>query len=247
VKNEWIKTPKHILRFDALQQIAKNLTKGTFIEFGAGTGDFTTYFLDRRFSGTVYDIDDRTINILKENLYNYSNVNIVSSLGDEILDSYNYLFAFEVLEHIENALEALLMWANYLQSDGTLLISVPAHKSKFSEEDKRVGHIRRYEKDELIDIVEKAGFHDIEIINYGFPLGNITRVTKNLINKIRQRKSVNDSKIESSIKSGIERDSIENKLNFFFNPVLLTPFLVMQRLFFKNDLGDGYLVLAIKQ
>jgi len=244
MKNEWTKTPKHILRFEALKYVVKDMKQGVFLEFGAGTGSFTKYFLDKEFEGTVYDIDDRTIDVLKNNLQSYHNVQVIETLENLPLKNYDYLFAFEVLEHIENDLEALKVWTGYLKKDGFLVVSVPAHQNKYSEEDKRVGHVRRYEMNELNNLFKEAGFTNIKIINYGFPLGNITRFVKNLLNKIRRKKNSNDSAIENSIKSGIERDDFENKFKIFFNPKLLMPFIFIQRLFFTNDFGDGYILIA---
>lgn len=241
----WNKTPKHILRFNALKDLLKNFTSGNFIEFGAGTGDFTKYFLEKNFSGYAYDIDSRTVATLKENLKEYSNITTIDSL-EQVKDlKFDYIFAFEVLEHIEDDKKELFEWSKFLKNDGTITISVPAHKSKFSKEDERVGHFRRYEKDELIELIKGAGYINITLINYGFPLGNITRLIKNIINILRP-KTNNIDNLESSIKSGIERDFIERKFKFLFNEKVLFPFILLQKLFYKFDFGDGYIVIAQK-
>lgn len=158
---------------------------------------------------------------------------------------FDYIFAFEVLEHIEDDKKELFEWSKFLKNDGTITISVPAHKSKFSKEDERVGHFRRYEKDELIELIKGAGYINITLINYGFPLGNITRLIKNIINILRP-KTNNIDNLESSIKSGIERDFIERKFKFLFNEKVLFPFILLQKLFYKFDFGDGYIVIAQK-
>lgn len=240
----WTKTPKHILRFNALQFMVKNLPKGNFLEFGAGTGDFTKYFLNQGFNGTAYDIDDRTIEVLRKNLQDYTNIQIIRSLKKEKSSTYDYIFAFEVLEHIENDLETLNTWKKYLKKDGIVVISVPAHQRKFSKEDKRVGHIRRYEKEQLYRLAKDAGFSKIKIINYGFPLGNITRSIKNILNRTKKTCKPDESVMENTIKSGIERDSFENQFKFFFHPFFLMPFVIIQKLFFNNDLSDGYILTA---
>ena len=49
---------------------------------------------------------------------------------------------------------------------------------------------------------------------------------------------------ERSIKGGIERANMVNPISFLFSPVLLFPFLLLQRLFFHADLGDGYVASA---
>ncbi len=59
--SKWVKTPKHILREKALRCAVSQCEPGTFVEFGAGTGDFTRYFLDAGFHGAVLDIDPSTM------------------------------------------------------------------------------------------------------------------------------------------------------------------------------------------
>lgn len=241
----WNKTPKHILRYHALKDLVKDFLPGSFIEFGAGTGDFSKYFLEKQFNGYLYDIDPRTLKNLKENLQKYPNAIVINSLQFAQEQKFKYIFAFEVLEHIEDDEKELLHWSNFLEDNGTILISVPAHQYKYSKEDERVGHFRRYEKDELIALLKRTGYTNITLINYGFPLGNITRRIKNLINFFKLNKEPKDY-LENSIKSGIERDLIERKVKFLFNEKLLFPFILLQKLFYKFNFGDGYILYAKK-
>ncbi len=156
--------------------------------------------------------------------------------------------AFEVLEHIPDDHLALLEWTKFLNERGQLIISVPAHQRKYSSEDKRVGHVRRYEKDQLLRLLNTAGYENIVIVNYGFPLGNISRRVKNIINYFRRDSAGKDkSQVENSIDSGIRRDDIENKLGGLFTSKMLYPFYYIQKYFYKMDLGDGYVVTAHKK
>ena len=244
----WVKTPKHILREKALRYLVKKYEPGTFVEFGAGTGDFTRYFLDEGYRGVVLDIDENTIEILKNNLKGYNNIKVFESQDDLEKTNFDYLMAFEVLEHIPDDLSVLRDWSRYLREGGKLIASVPAHQRKYSREDERVGHVRRYEKDQLFNLLKKAGYDNITIVNYGFPLGNISRRVKNIINYFkRDSNGESKSQVESSIDSGIRRDDMENKLGFLFNSKALYPFFYIQKLFFKMDLGDGYVVTAHKK
>ena len=50
-----------------------------------------------------------------------------------------------------------------LRPGGRLLVAVPAGKDMWSGHDVALGHVRRYERQELLDLVESHGFvvHDI--------------------------------------------------------------------------------------
>lgn len=65
---------------------------------------------------------------------------------------------FDVLEHIKNQHCFLETLQTNMITNGRLFITVPAIKSLWSEEDKQVGHFRRYRIKELHRILENYGF-----------------------------------------------------------------------------------------
>jgi len=245
--NNWSRSPKHILRKKCLDDVIKNFRLGCFLELGAGNGDLTKFFIDKGFNGKCYDIGFQTRVILREIFSSYD-VGVIDVLDgfDEVSENYfDYLFAFEVLEHIENDIEALISWSRYLKSGGILLLSVPAHMQAFGLEDRAVGHYRRYEKNELYSMLEQCGYQDIIVYNYGFPLGNITRK----ISAFLRREKIADKQLtmeQKSILSGIERGEFTNRVSFLFNDYTLLPFILIQRFFYSKDLGDGYILCAKK-
>lgn len=242
----WIKTPKHLLRKNCIEYVIKNWKPLRFIEIGAGTGDITTTFLEKGFYGVCYDLGKETRNILRINLSRFGKkVEVIESLETLKHESFDYLFAFEVLEHIKNDYEKLQFWSSFLKKGGKILISVPSHMKKYSAHDESVGHVRRYEKEELYLLLERAGYTHVGIVNYGFPLVNITRNVASFLRAYnRNYKAL--SLEERSIRSGIERAEILHKLSFLFNEPLLLPFILLQRIFFKEDYGDGYVAYGDK-
>jgi SAM-dependent methyltransferase len=247
MSEKWSSTPKHILRKKCIESVVKKWNPASFIEFGAGTGDITTLFLEKGYYGKCYDLGEENRKILRSNLIKYGNqVEIVDDLESLQKLQFDYIFAFEVLEHIKNDAETLKKWSSYLKLGGKILISVPAHMSKYSKDDELVGHVRRYEKAEMTQLLENTGYKDVMVLNYGFPLGNITRMISNIIHG--SKKTAQDCSLEErSIKSGIERPSFTNKLSFLFNDITLTPFILLQTLFFQKDWGDGYVLYAEKK
>jgi SAM-dependent methyltransferase len=249
MKQKWSRTPKHIMRRQCIEQVVKSWEPSNFIELGAGTGDLTLLFLEKGFYGKCYDLGEQNRDILRKNFAEYGKqVEIIDDLAalNELL--FDYLFAFEVLEHIRNDAETLAYWSSHLKKKGKLLISVPAHMRKYGRDDEFVGHVRRYEKAELFRLLKETGYTNISILNYGYPLGNITRFVNNLLYDLRNidEKKDNLSLEERSIRSGVERSKIVTKLSLLFNETLLLPFTTLQKIFYERDLGDGYVAHAEK-
>lgn len=83
----------------------------------------------------------------------------ISHLEDNWADA---IYTMNVLEHIEDDLAALRTLNMKLRPGGRLLIYVPAFQILFSSMDRKVGHYRRYNKNELTRKVLQAGFHIAE-------------------------------------------------------------------------------------
>lgn len=85
----------------------------------------------------------------------------VSEAGDALPfpdDFFGLVFAFEVLEHIEDDESLLAQIARVLKPGGQFVMSVPVHAHKWSPLDQACGHVRRYEPSELFGKVKAAGF-----------------------------------------------------------------------------------------
>lgn len=106
----------------------------------------------------------------------------VRDLGDS---QFDLICAFEVLEHIEDDAAALKEWAERLRPGGWLLLSVPAHQRRFGPADELVGHFRRYDPDAMKALLADSGFTQIQIRQYGFPLGYLLEAGRNRIARRR--------------------------------------------------------------
>jgi SAM-dependent methyltransferase len=72
-------------------------------------------------------------------------------------DTYGFVTAMDVLEHIEEDHLVTREIARVLAPGGTAFISVPCSMSLWSAHDEAVGHVRRYERASLAAVVEQAG------------------------------------------------------------------------------------------
>ncbi len=240
------KSPKLFLRQSCVADLTKDWQPGTFVEMGAGIGLMTQMFLSKGFSGGCYDISPESRDILKDRLNNFGDrIKIISDIAftpDELSD---YLLAFEVLEHIDDDLQALQTWSKLIKTNGRIIVSVPAHKIKFSKIDELVGHVRRYERQELFALLSAAGFQNIKIINYGYPLTELSRYLSILILK-REQLDGSSSAEERSLKSSYSRPKIISSLLSKIPGAIFMPFKYVQRIFYSYDLGDGLIAIADK-
>lgn len=73
-------------------------------------------------------------------------------------DEFDLIGAFDVLEHIEEDLDALKQIHAALRPQGGLLVTVPQHKFLWSVADDFSYHKRRYSRAELLEKLSQAGF-----------------------------------------------------------------------------------------
>jgi SAM-dependent methyltransferase len=241
------KQPKLILRESCVHDLSSSWSAGRFIEMGAGTGHMTRIFLEKGFYGACHDLGADSRSLLRENLeYAAERMLVVDQLSELAAESFDYLLAFEVLEHIEKDGEVMREWMRYLKPGGRLLISVPAHQRKYGRSDELVGHVRRYEKKGLLSLLSSVGADDIRIVNYGFPITELTRRISNRLVKSDHSYDYMTSE-QRSIRSAQARPAVINKILSPISGDLFRPFCSVQRWFYHYDLGDGYVATAVKR
>lgn len=248
----WVPAPSYLLRRWAILRLIKNMTKGRVIEFGCASGALLIDLTEIGFTCTGVEISDRAYQVSHKILSNYSNIRVYKSIPENSQGCFEYVMAFEVLEHIEDEANTLLQWKELLAKGGKLIISVPAHKNKWTASDEWAGHYRRYAKKDIVELLQVSGFKLEEIICYGFPLKNIIDSVRGFYHKILLKKNQTGGSIDRTVatkSSGIER-SLENKLFFLYcNSVCNILFKLafkFQSLFCKTNLGGGFIAVARK-
>lgn len=141
---------KKILKGLGLLQNPKDASM--IVEFGAGTGALAEVMQQEfRLKPVCVEIDPKLIEILKtKGFQTYTNIKLLPS-------STNFIYTSNVLEHIEDDVDALIQMKRKMLPGALLVIYVPALPVLFSEMDVKVGHYRRYTKKELKRKVRDAG------------------------------------------------------------------------------------------
>lgn len=89
---------------------------------------------------------------------------------EDIKGEFDFAYTFNVLEHIEDDRAALAALFRALKPGGQLLVYVPAFAVLFSAMDRKVGHVRRYIRRELMERCQAAEF-EVESALYADSFG----------------------------------------------------------------------------
>jgi len=94
--------------------------------------------------------------------------------------SYQVLTSLDVIEHLDDDIEALTEYRRVLANEGVLIIAVPAYQWAWSRHDEALGHRRRYTQKSLRKAVEAAGF-EVRRVTYFHswlaPIAAVLRLT----------------------------------------------------------------------
>ena len=246
----WVPAPRYLMRRARVMALARTLAPGALLEIGPGAGVLLTEFARRGFACEALELSAAARTLCASVFAQRgAAIRLHDHVAGDFTGRFDHVFAFEVLEHIEDDLAALRQWAGWLKPGGHLLLSVPAHMRLWTARDTWSGHVRRYERDELRARLQDAGF-EIEAFDcYGFPLTNLSEWISAPIfaRQVHVDENAAQARQVNNDRSGIDRRadvrlfplvrSLPGKL------ALRTAFAVQDR-FLHTDLGSGYLVMA---
>lgn len=139
--------------------------KKKILDFGAGTGTYADLLLAQNIKVECLEPDHTlATKITEKGFRTYQSTRDIRS------NSFDMVYALNVLEHIENEDETIKELQRILKPGGKILIYVPAFQMLFSPMDHLVGHYRRYRK---ADLVKLANNNKLSVVNMGYcdPLG----------------------------------------------------------------------------
>jgi SAM-dependent methyltransferase len=150
--------------------------RGRVLDFGAGSGEFAAPLTALGYEIAAVEPD----RLLRGRLLERGVATVAASAAELPDRTFEYIYTLNVLEHIEDDLAALQQLHAKLTAQGKLLIYVPAFPVLYTSMDARVGHVRRYTRTTLTDVVRAAGFN-IERIAYVDCLGFLATLAFKLL------------------------------------------------------------------
>ena len=145
------------------QTIGKRL-QGKILEIGSGIGNISACFLEDNKELYLSDIRENYLAYLKKQFQGKPNVLGIGQMDlvhpdfekkyADKLGQFDGLFALNVVEHIEDDMQAIANCKKLLRKGGRLVILVPAYQALYNGFDKNLEHYRRYNKTTLSRLFE---------------------------------------------------------------------------------------------
>jgi SAM-dependent methyltransferase len=171
--------PRHAFREALIQRrLRRGVRSGHVLNAGAGGGSLTVALIRRGYRVTSIDTSAAFLAALREELSRLG-------AGDHPVleadltrlpfadDTFDGAVCGEVLEHIPDDVAALRELRRVLKPGGMLVATVPANPWLYDWFDKWVGHLRRYSKDGMEARLRAAGFEELDVAGWGFPVAGL--------------------------------------------------------------------------
>ena len=244
----WVPAPRYILRRDRVLHHLRDIAPCRVLDIGCGPGALISELTARGFE--TYGVDSSAQALwLGSHLQSRSpGMTLQSKLDKKWRGTFDLLLCFEVIEHLEDDVGAMREWRRYLKPGGKMILSTPAHPDRWNAADEWAGHVRRYERDQLVRAVEAAGF-EVEIIEcYGFPLANVMELFRaRAYGKKLATQKAHLAVEELTGESGSDR-SVDARFwpaySGFVCGMIIRLFCLLQRQFLNTGLGNGFIVVA---
>ncbi|HYC88020.1 MAG TPA: glycosyltransferase [Thermoanaerobaculia bacterium] len=140
------------------------------LEIGGGSGAMTRFFYGRELV-VATDRETAYVDRLRNAFRRRPGIVVERAdlESDDVLQLAHYNFdtvtAINVLEHTTDDVAALRRAHQLLPSGGRVIVFVPAGKSLYGSIDEGIGHQRRYERAELVEKLQQAGF-EVEHVSF---------------------------------------------------------------------------------
>ncbi|MEV8433854.1 class I SAM-dependent methyltransferase [Streptomyces chartreusis] len=136
------------------------------LDVGSGTGEMVEML--REFgSVTALDSSPHAIDYLRQRLPEGVAARH-GSIPEDLPrgELFDLVTAFDVVEHLTDDLAALRAFRQVLPTGGRMALTVPAYQMLWSHHDVYAGHVRRYRRAQLRDLVQRAGGFQVERLAY---------------------------------------------------------------------------------
>ena len=139
-----------------LRRALRDVPAGTALDVGAGAGGNTAVLVDAGWSAAAVELSPTGAAIARDRGIRITRADATALPFDDA--SFDLLVSMDLWEHIDADHLAASEAFRVLKPGGRLFLAVPSGMDLWSGHDVAVGHVRRYERDDLVRLVEDAGF-----------------------------------------------------------------------------------------
>lgn len=222
--------------------------RGTVLEAGCGAGGLLAALCRRGFTGIGVEPSEEAVRIAEHTLEPYLRSGscrllhtALEDLGPEV-GLVDVGLSMMTIEHLEDDVGFVRTLAGFVRAGGSVLIGVPGRRDRWGFEDEVVGHLRRYEREDLAGVMRAAGLVEVEVWSVSVPVANLLFHLGNLlVRRATSQETLRQSRREQTETSGIRAVPFKTVFPSWFrlvlNPRVLAPIFWVQRRFYRTDLG----------
>jgi SAM-dependent methyltransferase len=225
-----IDPPGSFCQYEAVFELIRKVRVESFIEIGCGAGDLSLKLCERGMRGVGLDFSDLAIE--QADLMETDPGERAHDLGISMM----------VMEHVENDVGFIKKIASVVKPGGYIILGVPGRRNKWSIEDDTVGHLRRYDREDLQRVMMEACLLEVEVWSVAVPISNLLFGISNfLVNRSSETEKVNLSLRDQTASSGVREIPFKTVFppvcKLILNRFTLYPLFVIQRMFYHTGLG----------
>ena len=192
--------------------------KGNILEVGPGNCIYVSKYMKVSDSITFIEPTNRYFQSLKKKFKNNKKITIKKNFKNLRKNSFDTIIYLDVLEHIKYDKEEINKAYKLLKKSGTIIICVPAFQFLYSIYDKKIGHYRRYSKNDFIQLLKKCRIENYQIRYFDF-VGFCLIFMSKLLNR-----------------ESLDNFSLKIKLWNFFIPISFCLDVLFMKYFFGKSL-----------
>lgn len=243
---EWYPTPSYLVKRKVILEYLAQCEGKRILEVGCGCGDLLQILECKGYQGIGIDISEEALAVAASGLSG-GRITVERCTPGELHEEFDVVIVSEVMKHYQDERSFSGELGERLRDWGHLLLTVPAHMKYWGPNDDSCGHVRRDERGELFNLLNSAGYSDIVIKSYGVPIYNFMKPIYDFA--VRSKAERSAAPLEKTAESGGMKlmKGCGTLFRFLFNDATMYPLYLLQRLFYRTDIGKGYFVAARKK
>jgi SAM-dependent methyltransferase len=217
----------------------------TFVDVGCGAGSTSRELCRHGLTGIGVDRSPDAVAVTRATLAKeiaagrYRVVEADVAALDEDVD---VAVSLMVAEHVEDDLAFVRSVARLVRRGGQVIVGVPGRRDHWGCEDEVVGHLRRYEREDLERLLRAAGLAEVEVRSVAVPVANLLfRLGNRAVRRGTHADVVRQAKREQTDTSGIRaipwKTVFPRWCGIVLNRWTLAPLFILQRFFYRSSLG----------